>query len=211
MHVAQFVLGPVEDVEGVPEAVGVGGTQLQVHVDVAVGVEVGEVELEGVGAGEGNGRAPITLAGYQTGNIHLVWHAVAVVVQVVEVGRVVAVAVHVPLLPVQHAIVGAVGDGGIAVPHLPAEAEAGNFVEVGHAVKVAVFRQGVCAEQRFGGIGEAVAVAVGGVVGGLAGVSLLVHVGGGGVGLLDGLVEDGCVVGGGRFLPGLEGGDLVFG
>ena len=177
---------------------------MQVYKGVAVGVEAVEVELERVGVGEGDGRAIVGFAGHKAGNIHSVGHAVVVVVKVVEVGRAVAVAVEVPAETIYDSIAVAIGFGGVAIPCLAAKGEADDFGAVVEAVEVGILALGVCAEQFFFGIGQAVAIGIegGGKVGGGEGGG---NEGGGGGGLEEGAeIGRGCLL----FLAGFKCGQL---
>ncbi len=157
--------GPVEDVVGVPEMIGVGGPELELHVGDVAGVQVVHDQGEGVVFGEGVG----VLGGGVGGQVQVVGHPVAVVVVVQHVGRAVAVGVvgdavavliHEPLLPVGEPVVVGVHLQRVGVPDPPGVEEALDLQRVGDEVPIGVDDIGVGAEELLLVVGEAVPVGI---------------------------------------------------
>jgi hypothetical protein len=169
-HLALVVLGPVEGLEGVAQVVGVGRAELQVHVD-------GAVVAPGVDA-EGQ-RGPGIGQGAEGGEVHLVGHAVAVVVLVPQVGHAVQVGVEAlvrraaqgvrttgatdgvgPLQVVLQAVAVGVGVEGAGGPVLAVVVEALHLQRVGDQVEVAVYRVREGAQEHLVGVAEAVLIGI---------------------------------------------------
>ncbi len=169
-HLALFVVGPVQGLEGVAQVVGVRGDHLQVYVDWAL--VIAGVDAQGEGgsvAGQGG----------EGGEVRPVGDTVAIVVIVPHVGHAVQVGVEAlvgpalqgsgpsrpadgirPLQAVAQAVPVAVEVQGVGDPVLPVVVEAFNLQRVGDQVEVAVHRGGERAQHLLVGIGEAVLVRI---------------------------------------------------
>ncbi len=175
-QLSRFVAaGPVEHVEGVPQALLVPRPDLEIDEGRFVGLQAVHLEQQGLLAVEG--RSIVVAALHPRGrDIDPVRHAVAVVVTVEGIGRPVPVAVlacvllrrelallhrlDLALQCVQPAVVVRVRTQRIQVPPLVVVPEALDLGVVRDAVPVGVLVVGLGAQPFLLGVGEAVAVIV---------------------------------------------------
>ena len=174
LHLAQVVDGPVVDVEGIPQVIGVRGAQLEFDIRGGAGGQPVQAEQQRLLAVE------IPAAARKGRKIDIVGHAVAVVIHIQQVGSVIAVAVPggvgvgvVPFGVVFEAILVAILQVGVAVPALVVQQETLHLERIRDAVPVRVHairvpiaipidgdRTG--AQQRFLFVGQSIPIVVAG-------------------------------------------------